>query len=430
MNFLLYPEKKFKPGEDWIYYAKAVYGQEEINAITKMLGEDWLGNGKYTEEFESKVAALYGKKYGLFVNSGSSALLLAYELFNFASGSEIITPACTFGTTISTMLMKGLVPVLVDSTIGTYNIDIDKIESAITLKTVAITVPHAVGSINDMVRLRAICDRYRLKLIEDSCDTIGSKLHGKPTGTWSDVTVTSFYASHGMTAGGGGGMLMVDDEAMKRRAKVFRDWGRSLPEYVEGKFEDRYSISVGGVPYDGKFTFEEVGYNMKAVEMQAVFGLVQLQRLEEFNKIRARTFDQLYRFFRAYEKYFILPEMIPGAEVYWLSFPVSIREDSGLERQELLQFLEAHKIQSRLLFAGNIVRHPAYHGKKHNMRIATELTNADYVMKNTFLVACHQAMTDPMVEYITSKIKEFLFRKGLTYSMESLFTDSRKTSIK
>lgn len=263
MNFLLHPDKKFRPGEDWIFYAKAVYGKEEIEAVNKVLLEDWLGNGKYTEEFENRVAALYGKKYGLFVNSGSSALLLAYELFNFAPGSEVITPACTFGTTISTMLMKNLVPVLVDSTVGTYNIDIDKIEAAISLKTVAITVPHAVGSVNDMVRLREICDKYRLKLIEDSCDTIGSKLHNKPTGTWSDVTATSFYASHGITAGGGGGMLMTDNADFKRQAKVFRDWGRSLPEYVEGKFEDRYSVKVGGVPYDGKFTFEEVGYNIK-----------------------------------------------------------------------------------------------------------------------------------------------------------------------
>ncbi len=413
MNFLLHPDKKFRPGEDWIFYAKAVYGKEEIEAVNKVLLEDWLGNGKYTEEFENRVAALYGKKYGLFVNSGSSALLLAYELFNFAPGSEVITPACTFGTTISTMLMKNLVPVLVDSTVGTYNIDIDKIEAAISLKTVAITVPHAVGSVNDMVRLREICDKYRLKLIEDSCDTIGSKLHNKPTGTWSDVTATSFYASHGITAGGGGGMLMTDNADFKRQAKVFRDWGRSLPEYVEGKFEDRYSVKVGGVPYDGKFTFEEVGYNMKGVEMQAVFGLAQLDRLSEFNRIRARTFDQLYRFFVNYEQFFILPKTIPGAEVYWLSFPVSVREGVGFDRQELLRYLESYKIQSRLLFAGNIIRHPAYVNKVHKMRIATPLPNADFVMRNAFLVACHQAMTDEMVLYITSKIQDFLKEKGL-----------------
>ena len=420
MNFLLEPERRFRPGEDWIYYTKAVYGQEEIDAVVKALKEDWLGNGKYTDEFEQKVVALYGKKFGLFVNSGSSANLIALELCNFPAGSEVITPACTFGTTISPILMKNLVPVIVDSKVGTYNIDIDKIEAAISFKTVGMMIPHAIGNINDMPRLRELCDRYKLILIEDSCDTIGSKFQGRPTGEWSDITTTSFYASHNITAGGGGGMVMVNDPELKRRAKVFRDWGRALPErfeHHEGAFEERYNFKLDGIDYDGKFTFMELGYNLKAVEMQAAFGLAQLERLDAFNRTRSQNFQKIYRFFRKYEQFFILPEQVPGAEPYWLSFPITIKEESGIERKELLKFLETNKIQTRLLFAGNILRHPAYKELQKKCRIATTLDNADYVMKNTFLVASHHGLNDEMISYLVEKIEQFLFNKGLLHTL-------------
>ena len=416
MNFLLHPDKKFVPGEDWIYYTKAVYGQEEIDAVVKCLKEDWLGNGKYTDEFEKKLAESFGKKYGLFVNSGSSANLLALELMNFPVGSEVITPACTFGTTMSPIIMKQLIPVVVDSKVGSYNIDLDQIEAAITPKTVALMIPHAVGSINDMVRLREICDKHRLKLIEDSCDTHGSRLHGKPTGTWSDITTTSFYASHNMTAGGGGGMVMCDDEAMIKRAKVLRDWGRALPEryeHYEGAFEERYNFKLDDIDYDGKFVFNELGYNMKAVEMQAAFGLVQFDRLDGFNKIRRGNFEKLNKFFKQYEEIFILPEQIPGADPYWLSFPVTIKESSGIARKEMLKFFEVNKIQTRLLFAGNILRHPIYKHLDGKFRIEADLGDADYIMRNTFLAACHHGMNDDMLEYLTGKITEFLKSKKL-----------------
>jgi CDP-6-deoxy-D-xylo-4-hexulose-3-dehydrase len=416
MNILLNPDWKFKPGEDWIYYTKAVYGQEEIDAVVKCLKEDWLGNGKYTDEFEEKMSAEFGKKYGLFVNSGSSANLLALEICDFKPGSEIITPACTFGTTMGPIIMKGLVPVVVDSKLGTYNINIDLIEGAITSKTVAIMVPHAVGSLNDMVRLREICNKYKLKLIEDSCDTHGSRLEGKPTGIWSDITTTSFYASHNMTAGGGGGMVMVDDPELKRRAKMFRDWGRALPEryeHYEGAFEERYNFKLDNIDYDGKFVFMELGYNMKAVEMQAAFALVQLGRLKEFNKIRMANFNKIYEFFKRYEKYFILPESLPNAEIYWLSFPVTLREEAGIERKAMLKFFETNKIQTRLLFAGNLLRHPAYKTLQEKVRVVGDLKNADYIMKNTFLIACHHGLNDEMINYLTGKVEEFLKVKNL-----------------
>ncbi|PJE60049.1 MAG: NarL family transcriptional regulator [Candidatus Portnoybacteria bacterium CG10_big_fil_rev_8_21_14_0_10_44_7] len=419
MNFLLYPNKKFKPGEDWIYYTKSVYGQEEIQAVVKALNEDWLGNGKYTVEFEKKVAEIFGKKYGLFVNSGSAANLLAFELLNFPKGSEVITPAMTFGTTIAPIIQKNLTPVLVDSQLGSYNIDLDKVEAAITPKTVAIMMPQIMGNINDMVRIREICDRHKLKLIEDSCDSIGGKFAGKPSGHWADITTTSFYASHNITAGGGGGMIMCNGQKMITRAKVLRDWGRALPEHYEhyeGAFEERYNFKLDNIDYDGKFAFLEVGYNMKAVEMQAAFALVQLSRLEAFNKTRKENFEKIYNFFKQYEKFFILPEVLPEAKVYWLSFPVTIRESSGIERKEMLRFLESNHIQTRVLFAGNILRHPAYKDNKYSIRVSGELTGADTVMKNTFLVAAHHGLNDDMIDYLSGKIREFLIQEGLISS--------------
>ncbi len=417
MNWLLQPDRKFKPGEDWIFYAEAVYGQEEIDAVVNVLKENWLGNGKYTDEFEDKMAAEFGKKYGLFVNSGSSANLLALEICDFPKGSEIITPALTFGTTMGPIIMKGLLPVVVDSKLATYDIDLDLIDNAITHKTVAIMVPHAVGSINDMKRLREICDKHKLKLIEDSCDTHGSRFQGKPTGVWSDITTTSFYASHNMTAGGGGGMVMMDDPELKRRAKIFRDWGRALPEryeHYEGAFEERYNFKLDNIDYDGKFVFMELGYNMKAVEMQAAFGLVQLKRLPEFNKLRKSNFEKLYTFFKQYEKYFILPQSLPEAEIYWLTFPLTIREESGIVRKEMLKFFETHKIQTRLLFAGNLLRHPAYKKLKDKFKVATILNNADYVMKNTFLVGCHHGIGEDEMNYVFETVKAFLASKNLS----------------
>lgn len=406
MNWLLNPDAKFRPGEDWVHYSKAIYGQEEIDSVVKALKEDWLGNGKYTEEFETKVAEIFGKKFGLFVNSGSSANLLALEVLDFPKGSEVITPACTFGTTAAPIIMKGLIPVFVDSEIPSYNIDLNKVEAAITEKTVAIMTPHIIGSVNDMKRLKEIADKHNLKVIEDSCDTIGSKFGGKPTGAWSDVTTTSFYASHAITAGGGGGMVMVNDPALKQKAKIMRDWGRALPEYFDGKLEERYTM-LDGVPYDGKFQFVYLGYNMKPVEMMAAFGLEQLKRLPEFNKKRRKNYEKMRQIFGKYDKYFILPSELPEAEVYWLALPVTIKEDSGLDRQNLVKYLESRKIQTRPLFAGNILRHPPYKDRPDLYKAEGPFKNADRVMSQTFLVGAHHGLTDEMIKYVEDTLAEF-----------------------
>lgn len=399
-------QPKFRPGIDRVYYTRSVYDEEEIEAVVKALREDWLGPGKITEEFENKVANLFGKKYGLFVNSGSSANLVALEIANLPKSSEVITQACTFPATLSPILLLGHTPVFVDSKVGTYNIDVDQIEAAISEKTRAIFVSHAMGNVNDMGRIREICDKYNLVFIEDSCDTHGSRYEGQPTGNWSDITTTSFYASHNMTAAGGGGMVMTNDEKLVKEAKIMRDWGRALPENYDENIEERFQFQLDGVPYDGKFTYLKMCYNFKPVEIQAAFGLVQLRKLPAFNVTRKRNFARLLEFFQQYQNHFILPEALPYADAAWLSFPLTIREDSPIVRKDLLTFLEKNKIQTRLLFSGNILRHPVYKNIPH--RKVGDLSGADAIMKRTFVVGCHHGMSDEMVDYIMDTFKRYL----------------------
>lgn len=400
------PVNKFRPGIDRVLYTQAVYGEEEIQAVVKCLREQWLGNGKYTEEFEQKISELFGKKYGLFVNSGTSANTLAMELAKLPKGSEVITQACTFPATLSPIVQQGLIPVFVDSKIGTYNIDLDKIDEAISEKTRAIFVSHAIGNVNNMRRLREICDKHNLLLIEDACDTIGCKFAGRPTGEYADMTTTSFYAAHNMTAGGGGGMVMVDDPKLLHEARMLNDWGRAMPTSADENFEERFAAKLADTDFDGKFTFIRPTYNFKAVEMQAAFGLEQLKKLPQFNTTRAKNFQRLYDFFEQHQEHFIVPEILPQAEVYLIAFPVTIRPESPIHRKELMLYLEEHKIQTRPLFAGNILRHPAY--QHIERRVHGELTNSDLIMRQSFLIGCHHGLTDEMLDYVFSVFEQYL----------------------
>lgn len=395
----------FVPGKDKIYYTQAAYGEEEIEAVAKCLRQGWLGMGKCVAEFEGKIAAIFGKKYGVAMNSGSSANLVALKILNLPEGSEVITPACTFPTTLSTILINGLVPVLGDSELGTYNLDLSNLEKMLSKKTRAVIVPHALGSLNDMERLQKFCREHNLYFIEDSCDTLGGKFDGNPTGFYSDITTSSFYASHHITAGGGGGIVCVNDQNLARQAYAYREWGRAALNDSED-LDDRFTDEHTGVLYDKKFTYTHLGYNFKAVEMMFAFGLTQLKRLAEHNKIRRQNFESLLKFFREHEDFFILPREHPKAEVSWLSFPLTIRDGAPFERFELLRFLEDHQIQTRLLFAGNILRHPAYKNMPH--RVVGSLANADKVMRDSFVIGAHHAMTPPMVEYVKETFREFL----------------------
>lgn len=398
--------ESFTPGQDRVFYTKAVFGEEEIQAVMDCLKTGWLGPGALSEQFEQKIAALFGKKYGLFVNSGSSANIIAMDIANLPPGSEVITQACTFPATLNPILMRGHVPVFVDSVVGNYNIDVDKIEDAISEKTKAIYISHTVGNINDMKRIREICDRHNLIFIEDSCDTHGSLFEEKPPGEWSDITTTSFYASHNITAGGGGGMVMVNDESLIKDAKVFRDWGRALPENADEDVDERFGFTLNNVPYDGKFYHTKIAYNFKPVEMQAAFGLAQLEKLPTFNETRKRNIAHLRERLAKHTDHFILPESHPDATVYWLAFPVSIKKDSPIKRKELLVHLEKNKIQTRLLFTGNILYHEPY--QNIEKRVHGTLDGADYILENTFLLGCHHGLTEEMVDYVMDTVDSFI----------------------
>ncbi len=395
----------FRPGIDRVLYTQAVFDEREIRAVEKALRDGWLGAGKYTAEFENRVSALFGKKYGIFVNSGTSANELAMEIAGLKPGDEVITQACTFPATLSPIVRQGYVPVLVDSKIETLNIDLDAVEQAITDRTRAIFISHAIGNVNDMRRLREICDRHRLVFIEDACDTIGCRFAGRPTGEYSDITTTSFYAAHNITAGGGGGMVMVNDPKLIEEARMLNDWGRALPGTADQDLAARFSTQ-DDADIDGKFWFVRRTYNFKAVEMQAAFGLVQLEKLAEFNNRRIANVRRLMEFFKKYPFHFQLPDFHPEAEVYLLAFPITIAPASPIARKELMQYLEEHQIQTRTVFAGNILRHPAYRDIKR--RVHGTLENSDYIMRNSLMIGCHHGLTDAMLDYVIATFEKYL----------------------
>jgi CDP-6-deoxy-D-xylo-4-hexulose-3-dehydrase len=409
---VLITKKKFAPGKDWVWYApntKDAFGEAEIKAVETCLRNGWLTTGKITAEFENKIAKLFGKKYGLFVNSGSSANLLALEACKFPKGSEVITAACNFNTTVAPIIQAGLVPVVADVLEGMYVIDPAALEKALSKKTVAVMVPHLIGNFIDLPAIRAFCKKHKLVFIEDSCDTLGGTFQGKPSGTWSDIVTTSFYASHIITTGGAGGMLMTNDKKIRERARVFRDWGRGISRHDEKIRSRLATFQIDGKPYDSAFVFVERGYNFKPTEMQAAFGLQQLERLEGFVARRNRNFAALRAFFASHEDIFILPKAMPKTDTHWLAFPLTIRKGAPFTRNELVRFLEDRRIQTRPLFSGDILKHPAYQDVV--IRKAGSMKNSDLILNNSLLIGAHHGLTDRMVAYITEVFSKFLAKQ-------------------
>ena len=386
-------------------YAYAVYGDEEVAAAVEVLKSRWLAPAKKSEEFQDKVAAIFGKAYGLFVNSGSSANLLAVLALGIPKGKEVVTPACTFATTLSSIVQAGLIPVLVDSDISTYNANIDLIEEAIGPNTAAIMLPHIIGNLNDMRRLREIADKHGLFLIEDSCDVLGATIDGGPTGRFSDVTTGSFYYVHNITTGGGGGLVAFHKKEYFDRAYSMRDWGRAGVGFDED-IETRFAASIDGIPFDSKFVFQNMGFNFKATEPQAAFGLVQLTKLAAFNETRRKNMRALTEFLQQFPQFFATPQMLPNSDTVFLSYPITIRQGAPFTRSEIVTYLEQHNIQTRPLFAGNILRHPGYKQIPH--RVVGNLQNADFIMRNTFVAPCHHGLSDEQREYMFSVYRSFL----------------------
>ena len=394
---------------DYIHvpYGRTVHGEEEVEAVVKVLRTS-TQMGKNVREMESRVADLYNKKYGIGVNSGSSALYLAMDLLNYEAGAEIITPALTFSTTVAPLVKKGWVPAFVDVEEGTYNVDANKVEEMITPKTKAMVIPNLIGNLPDWKRLREIADKHKLFVLEDSADTIGAEIDGASSGRYTDMSTTSFYGSHIINCAGNGGMLCVNTEAFYDRGRLLRSWGRSSSLFVESeKIENRFNVEIDGIPYDAKFVFEEPGYNIEPSELGAAFGLVQLDKLSKNIDTRTANYERMHTFFSQYEEFFILPKQLPKSRTGWLAFATTLRETAPFIRRDLQIFLEKRNIQTRTVFTGNILRQPGF---KHVPSKASKngYPEADKVMRGGMLLACHHGLNDAQIAHVMESVSEFM----------------------
>ena len=394
--------------EDKISYAKTVYGEEEINAVIKCLSES-TQMGKYAREFESQIAKLFSKEYCLYVNSGSSALYLTLEAFKFPENSEVITPALTFSSTVGCLIKNNLIPVFIDVERFSYCIDCSKIEELINEKTVAILAPNLLGNICDWIEIKRLANKYNLKVIEDSADTLGATIEGESTGKYTDASITSFYGSHIINCAGNGGALAINDKSVLRESKLLRSWGRSSSLFDEAseKIENRFNINLDGIPYDAKFVFERVGYNLEGSEIGASFGLVQLSKLSQNIKIRQENFKRQINYFNKYSEFFNNPIENKSCNTAWLAFPILIKKEAPFSRRDFQIFLEKRNIQTRVVFTGNILRQPMLQNVEKRVS-DNGYPNSDHVMERGVLLPLHHGMTDKMFSRLHSTIDEFI----------------------
>jgi len=379
-------------------------------------GPTALRIGKHVRAMEARVAELFGKRGGVMCNSGSSALYLAVELLGLEPGDEIVTSAVTFSTDIASMLRAGLVPAFVDVTPDTFQIDEDGIEEMIGPRTKAILTPNLIGNAPDWDRIRAIANRHGLRVVEDSCDALGLTLRGTPSGTRSDISVTSFALSHIITAAGTGGMVCVDDGELRDRALLLRRWGRRSELQLFGSKKgqgDRFFSKIDdGLEYDNLFIFDEVGWNFEPSELSAAFGLVQLAKLPENLARRQRSFELTSSQFARWPKLFTLPRVTDGVVTGWHMFPVIIRPESGIRRSELQQWMESRGVDTRMVWTGNVARQPAFRGRPHRPP-ERGLPNADRVMEWGIVLPNHHAMSDDDCHYIGECLEGFVTRNRL-----------------
>ena len=395
-----------------VYYGKAVYGKEEIAASVDVLKNRSINliDGPSVKELEKKISKVFGKKYGLMVNSGSSANLLALSSFDFKKGSEIITPTLTFSTTVSPIYQIGCVPHFIDVEEFSFLSNLNQIEKAINKKTVAIMLPNLLGNVINWKEVHNIAKKYRLKVIEDSADTIGYKFKGKHFGRCSDATTNSFYASHVITGAGFGGMACFNDKKLYDRAKLLRGWGRSSAIFNESEgLKKRFSEKVDGIPYDGKYIFSDLGYNFLPSEISAAFALEQLKKLKKNIYTRIKNFEKIKKFIQNHNKFFDLPTQIAGIKTGWLAYPIIIKRNSKIKRRDMQIFLEKKGIQTRTIFTGNILRQPIMKKKKYK-KVKDCSINSNNIMKNGILIGCHQGLTKMEIDYIFKNIKLFLVR--------------------
>jgi CDP-6-deoxy-D-xylo-4-hexulose-3-dehydrase len=380
-------------------YGMSVHGEEEIHAVINVL-KNSTQMGKHVNEMEKQVAHLFHKKFGIMLNSGSSANELAIEILQLKPDSEIITPILTFSTTIAPLVRNHLTPVFADVNEGTYTIDCSQIESLMSAKTKALLIPNLLGNLPDWQYIKEIADHYSLLLIEDSADTLGATLNGHSSGYYTDISTTSFYGSHVINCAGNGGMLCVNEKEHAKRAKLLRSWGRSSSLFSESEsIQTRFNTQLEGIEYDTKFIFEAIGYNYEPSEIGAAFGLVQLSKLEKNIQLRKKYFKQHTDFFSAYENWFILPKQLPNTLTAWLAFPLTIKKAAPFTRTELQIFLEKRNIQTRTIFTGNILRQPGFNNIKHRKN-SQGYAHTDEVMRGGILLATHHGLTQEMMDHI------------------------------
>ncbi len=390
-----------------ITYGKSVYNNMEINAVVQVLKKT-TQMGPNVRSFETKIAKLFSKKYGIMLNSGSSALLVAFKILNFPKGSEVITPALNFGTAVSSIIFNNLVPSFIDVEKNTFNINVNLVEKAINKKTKAICVPNLIGNLPDWGSLKKIAKKNKLILIEDSADTLNSKFNSKSTGFYSDITITSFYGSHVINCAGNGGMLCVNNKNLYKEALLYRSWGRSSSLFKDSEnINNRFNKKLGNIPYDEKFIFERQGFNFEPSEIGAAFGLVQLKKLNKNIKIRRNNFHKHLNFFKKNNTYFDIPKVHSKANTNFLAFPFTIKKNKKFDRRSFQIYLEKKNIQTRVVFTGNILRQPGFKNINHSS-FYKSFPEADTVTKSGVLIGLHHGLNDSEIKKIHQTILSFL----------------------
>lgn len=415
-------EKSFEPG-DRLAYASRVYDEKEMCALTDAMLDFGLTTGRFSDVFEEQFANWINVRFANLVNSGSSANLIAFMTLTapelgerqIKPGDEVITVACGFPTTVTPAIQYGAVPVFVDVTIPQYNIDVTKLEEAFSPKTKAVMIAHTLGNPFDLSAVKAFCNKHNLWLVEDNCDALGTKytIDGvtKFTGTWGDIGTSSFYPPHHMTMGEGG-CVYTDSPLLNRLIKSFRDWGRDCvcPSGQDNFCKHRFDGQYGELPagYDHKYVYSHFGYNLKVTDMQAAIGCEQLKKFSSFIERRRHNWAYLREKLAPLADKLILPEPAEGSEPSWFGFLISVKPESGLERNKVTAYIESKNVQTRLLFSGNLVKHPCFDQLRGTdaYRVVGELTNTDFIMNNTFWVGVYPGMTDEKLNYMAKVIAE------------------------
>lgn len=419
-------KENFEPG-DRISYASRVYDEKEMCALTDAMLDFWLTTGRFSEQFEKNFADWIGVKYAHLVNSGSSANLLAFMTLTAAElgerqikrGDEVITVACGFPTTVTPILQYGAVPVFVDVTVPQYNIDVTKLEMALSEKTKAVMIAHTLGNPFDLKEVKDFCDKNNLWLIEDNCDALGTEytIDGitKYTGTWGDIGTSSFYPPHHMTMGEGG-CVYTNNAKLNRLILSFRDWGRDCicPSGKDNYCGHRYDGQFGELPkgYDHKYVYSHLGYNLKVTDMQAAIGCEQLKKFPTFIERRRHNWERLYKALQEIQDKIILPVPAENSRPSWFGFLISVKPERGIKRNNVTKYIEEHNIQTRLLFSGNLIKHPCFAQIRDTdaYRVVDSLENTEFIMNNTFWVGVYPGMTDKMIDYMAQVIKEAVKR--------------------